>query len=173
MSCVFDKQLAHQIDEPAAARDLQSLVAVGGEKHVVRSQRHRSGHRHGLLARRFHVEGNSSLALRALHALVEQPCEKHVPQTNLQLLRIQVRVPRTDCTLLVIEHAHHVHRQRLDVAGSHSDVRPRNSPGGGDPDVAEIRPIAGPRRRMRNVQARGFGHYTGVSQPNLSSASPR
>jgi hypothetical protein len=92
------EQLAHEVDERSAAHHVQALVAIRGEQHVPRSQRHALCYRDRLLPERAHVERDLGLALRALHAVVEDSCQQHVPQAKVQLIRIEVRC-RTDCTV--------------------------------------------------------------------------
>ena len=124
-----------------------------GKQHVAGPQRHglRDGDR--LLAQRAHVERDLALALRALHAIVEDAREQHVPQPDLQVRGIEVRVPGADGPVLVVEHAHQVDRQVADVAHARVHVRPRHGAGRRGLEVAEIGGFARARVRLRRVQA--------------------
>ena len=115
--------LTHEVDQVAAPHDLQALLPVGRKQHVPGRKRHAGRHRHRLLARGLDVKGDAPLALDLLHPVVEQPHEQHVPQTHLQLLGLQVRVPRADRAVILVQDAHHLHRQVLDVARRGLDVR--------------------------------------------------
>ena len=95
MSRVLDKQLAHQIDQRDAAGDLHPLIAVRGKQHVAGAQRHALRDRYRFLAQGANVERNFAGALIALHAIVVQAGEQHVPQPHLQVRRIEMRMPGT------------------------------------------------------------------------------
>jgi len=64
--------------------DQQSLLAIGGEAHVLVIERMGGGHRHRLLAQRLHVEAGLALALRAEHAVVKGAQPHHVAQDAAQ-----------------------------------------------------------------------------------------
>jgi hypothetical protein len=147
------EQLAHEVEHRPPAREIEPLVAVRGEQHVRGAQRHRHRDRHRLLAVRAHVEGDLSGTLDALHAVVEYARQQHVAQRDLQLGRLQVRMPRPDGAVLVVEHAHEAFREVADLAGGCADVRARDLARGRELQIAEIGRIAGTRRRLRHVQA--------------------
>ena len=71
------------------------------------------GHRHGFLAEAAHIEGDLSLALRALHAVVEDARQQHVAQADLQVFGVEARIPGPDGFVLVVEHAHQADGTRL------------------------------------------------------------
>src|SRR5215472_13669224 len=68
-----------------------------------RGQTDPRGHRNGLLAGRFDVERDPALTLDLLHAIVEEPRQQHVAQPHLQLRRLEMRIPRADRAMLVVE----------------------------------------------------------------------
>jgi hypothetical protein len=76
-----------------------------------------------------------------------------VAQADLQFAGIEVRVPRADGLVRIVEHAHQVEGQRRDVAHGGGHLRPRHRARGRERNIAEVRLVAGPRRRMRHVQA--------------------
>ncbi len=51
-----------------------------------------------------------------LHAVVEDAREQHMAQRHLQLFGLEVRIPGTDGAPLVIEHAHHLPAEVLNLA---------------------------------------------------------
>ena len=51
-----------------------------------------------------------------LHTVVEDPGKHHVAQADLQVLRLEVRVPRPNRLRIVPQHPHHLCREALDVA---------------------------------------------------------
>ena len=120
------QQLAHQVDEAAAARDLQALVAIGRKQHVARAHRHALRHRHRFLAGGLDVERDLSLALRAVHAIVEHARQQHVAQAQLQIGGREMRVPGADRAMLVVEHADHVLRQRFGCGQRRIRIGPRD-----------------------------------------------
>ena len=152
------QQLAHQVHERPPADHVEPLVAVRREQHVPGTQRHRLRDRDGFLAERAHVERDLSLALRALHAIVEHPREQHVLEADLQVRRIQVRMPGPDRAVLVVEHAHELGREVADVANARVDVRARHGAGRRRLEIAEIGFLARPGVRLGRVQARSTGH---------------
>src|SRR2546423_4342439 len=169
--------LTHELDQVAAAHDVQALLPIRGEQHVPRLQGHALRHRHRLFAGGLDIEGDAPLPLDLLHAVVEQPCEQHVAQGHLQLGRLQVRIPGPDGPVLFIEHAHHLQAEVLDVAHRGGDVRAVHRTCRGYLHVAEIRFLPRPCRLGRNVQARPWGHEVplkrharGVAAPSMSSA---
>ena len=82
----------------------------------------------------------------ALHAVIEEARQQHVAQADLQLRRLEVRIPGTDRAVILAQHAHHLDRQVLDLARRRGDVGRGTAPGGRDLHVAEIGllPRAGP-----------------------------
>jgi hypothetical protein len=75
-----------------------------------------------------------------------------VAQADLQLGRVEVRMPGPDRAVLVVEHAHHLDREVPDVAHSRVDVGAADRAGGRGLEVAEIRLFAGTGVMLRNVQ---------------------
>jgi len=73
-----------------------------GKEHVHRTQGHPCGNRDGLFTGGLHIERDASLTLNLLHAVIECAGQHHVPQCDLQLRRVQVRIPGTDRTVVVI-----------------------------------------------------------------------
>ena len=145
--------LAHQVHEIASAHHVQSLLAVRGEQHVSRLQRHAGGDRDRLLTRGLDVEGDASLALDPLHAIVEQAGQQHVAQADLQLRRLEVRVPGTHGHLVITQDAYQFFRELFDVPGRGGDIGPVHRTGGRQAEVAEIRLLPRACRRCGNVQA--------------------
>ena len=90
-----------------------ALLPVRRKQHVAGLQRHRLRHGHGLLAEAAHIEGDLSLALRALHAVVEDAREQHVAQADLQVFGLEARIPLADGFVFVVEHAHQPDGQLL------------------------------------------------------------
>ena len=109
--------------------------------------------RHGFLAEAAHIEGDLSLALRALHAVVEDAREQHVAQAHLQVLGLEARIPLAHGLVFVVEHAHQSHGHFFHVAGAGIDVGLVDGAGGRQLDVAEVRLVARPRGRLRNVKS--------------------
>ena len=144
--------LAHQVDDIAPARDLQSLRAIRRKEHVGGSQRHRLCDGHRFLAGGLHVERNAPLALHSLHAFVVGARHHHVTQADMQIGRVQMRIPGADRAMLVVEHAYQSGRQWQDVGQRRIRIRSRHGAGRGQCNVTEIRGVARPRRRMRNMQ---------------------
>ena len=93
------------------------------------------------------------LALRALHPVVEDAGEQHVPQADLQLGRVEVRMPRTHRAMPVVEHAHELDGEMSDVADACIDVGPGDGTGRRGLEVTEVRLFARARVGVRNVQA--------------------
>ena len=107
------EQLAHELDQRLAAHHVDALLAIGRKQHVAGLQRHGLRHAHGLLAEAAHIEGDLSLALRALHAVVEDAREQHVAQADLQVFGLEARIPLAHGFVLVVEHAHQARRTLL------------------------------------------------------------
>jgi len=93
-----------------------------------------------------------------LHAIVESARQHHVPQTYLQFVRVEMRIPRPDCLAGIVEHAHQIDRQRHHVARARIDFRPRHGARGRELHVTEIRCLARARRYAGQVQTRLFDH---------------
>ena len=111
---VVGEELAHHVDERIAARDQDSLLAVGGEAHVVRRERHCLPDADRLLAQALHVERDLLLPLRGEHPRVEHASLEHRAQPGAQQLGVRVRIPRADRAPVVVQHPD----QRVrDVAG--------------------------------------------------------
>ena len=152
------EQLTHHVDQRGATNDMQTLIAVGREQHVARLERHALGDGNRFLAQRPHVEGDFSGALGTLHAVIVEAREQHVPKAHLQFLRVEVRMPRTDGFVVVVQNPHQLDRQRAQVANFGTDLRPGYRSGGGQMDVAEIGFFARPGGRFGQVQARTLVH---------------
>jgi hypothetical protein len=75
-----------------------------------------------------------------------------VAQPDLQFGRVEVRVPRAHCAMLVVEHAHEFHGKMADVTHARIDVGPADGAGRRDLEVTEIRLLAGPGVMLRYVQ---------------------
>ena len=157
------QQLAHQVDERPPADHVEPLVAVRRKQHVPGAQRHRLSDRHGFLAERAHVEGDLSLALGALHAIVEHSRKQHVLEADLQIRRVEMRVPGTDGAVLVVEHANELGGEVADVADAGVDVRPWYRPGRRRFEVAEVRFLARPGVWLGCMQTRSAGHGSSAS----------
>ena len=121
-------------------------------------KRHAGSHRDRFFAGGLDIEGDPALALDLLHAVIEQARQQHVPQPNLQLLGLQVRIPGAYRALIVPEHAYHLHRELLDVARGCGHIRTLHRAGRGDANVTEVRLLPGPGQWGRNMQARPWGH---------------
>jgi hypothetical protein len=72
------RQLAHELDQRLAAHHVDALLAIRRKQHVAGLQRHGLRHTHGFFAIAAHIKGDLSLALRALHSVVEDAREQHV-----------------------------------------------------------------------------------------------
>ena len=153
MSRVFDSNWHIRSTSGRPRTMYRPWLRYDGKQHVARAQRHALRHRHGFLAQAAHVERGLALPLRALHALVEDAREQHVPQTDLQVVHFEVRVPRADRHVAVVEHAHQVDREIADVAHARVDVGPRHRTRGRGLEIAEVRLLAGPRVVLRDVQS--------------------
>ena len=103
--------------------------------------------------KRAHIEGDLSLALRALHAVVEDAREQHVAQADLQILGLEARIPLAHGLVLVVEHAHQADGHVFHVAGARVDVGLVDGAGGRQLHVAEVGLVARPRRGLRNVKS--------------------
>ncbi len=157
VACV-GQALAHHVDELDAAIQEQPLVAVRREAHVPGTQRHALRDRHGLFAARLHVKRNSSLPLDCPHPIVEGTGQHHPAQRDLQLLRIEVRVPRSLCRVVVVEHAHQLVAQEFDVARARTNRRLVDAACRRQCQVAEIRVVTGSSGRPWYLQSRLFDH---------------
>ncbi len=138
--------------------DLQALIAIRREQHVARAQRHALRNRHRLFAQGPDVERDLAGALIALHAIVEQARQQHVPQADLQVRGIEMRIPWPHRIAVVVEHPHQIDWQRTDVARTRVDVGPLHRAGGRELHIAEIGRFARSGRRMGQVQARVLLH---------------
>ena len=88
--------LVHHLDERIAARDEQALLAIGREVHVVAVERVLRSDGDCLFAGALHVEAGLTLALRPVHAVVEDAHGDHVAQHLAQRFSVELRVPRAD-----------------------------------------------------------------------------
>ena len=118
------QQLAHELDDGLATNQVCALLAVRREQHVAGLQRHGLRHGHRFLAEGAHVEGDLSLALRALHAVVEDARVQHVAQPDLQVFVFEARIPRTHGLVFVVEHAHQAGGAIFHVTRAGADLRP-------------------------------------------------
>jgi hypothetical protein len=141
------QQLAHELDDGFAAHQVGALLAVRREQHVARLQRHGLRHRHGFLAEGAHIEGDLSLALGALHAVVEDAGVQHVPQADLQVFVVEPRIPGTDGLVLVVEHADQSGGAFLHLARTRVDVGLGDRSRGRQLDVRKVGLVSGPGRR--------------------------
>ena len=105
------QQLAHEIDQRNAARNLQPLIAIRRKQHVAGPQRHALRHRDRFFSQRADVKRDLAGALIALHAIIVQARQQHVPQSDLQFRRIEMRMPGAHRIAGIVEHAHQLHRQ--------------------------------------------------------------
>jgi hypothetical protein len=64
----------------------------------------------------------ASLPLHPEHPVVERARHHHVAQSNLQFVRIEMRMPWTDGRVGIIQHTDEFRCQRLDVADPRRDV---------------------------------------------------
>jgi hypothetical protein len=80
------------------------------------------------------------------------------PQAHLQLGCVQMRVPRTDRSMIVTEDAHEIDRQVAYVAHACVDVRPGDGAGRRGLEVGEIGFFAGAGMRFWRVQSGSSGH---------------
>jgi hypothetical protein len=81
------------------------------------------------------------------------PRQQHVPQADLQLRRVEVRVPGADRAVLRVEDPHEAVRQVADLPGADADVRALDRARRGQLEIAEIRRVARTGGRLRHVQA--------------------
>ena len=121
--------LAHQLRGAAAARQVQPLVAVGGKQHIPRSQPHGGPHGHRLLSLGLHIEGYSALPLHSQHVLVKGAGDRHVAQRNMQILVVEVGMPRPHGGVLLVKHPHHPLGEADQVPNLAVDFRALNLPG--------------------------------------------
>ncbi len=105
------QQLTHEIDQPLAAHDLETLIAICRKQHVTGLKGHAGGDRHRFLAGGLHIESELALALETHHAIIEQAREQHIPQAESQILGRDMRIPRTDGAMRVVEHANQPGRE--------------------------------------------------------------
>ncbi len=70
-----------------------------------------------------------------------------MPQPDLQFAGIEMRVPRTHSLVRIVEHAHQLDCQGLDVACARVYVGPRNGARGRKMHVTEVGSFAGASRR--------------------------
>jgi len=75
-----------------------------------------------------------------------------VAQADLQVVRVEVRVPRAHGLVVVVEHAHEIDGQVADVAHAGVDVGASHGTGRRRLQIAEIGLIAGSRMGSRGVQ---------------------
>src|SRR6185369_14131808 len=95
--------------------------------HVLAIEGALGGDRDRLLARAFHVEAGLSLALRAVHAVVEDAHRDHVAEHLAQRLGIELWIPRSDGLIVIIEYSDELCGQRMSLASRRSNVRTRSS----------------------------------------------
>ncbi len=156
------QQLAHQFYDGLAAHHVDALLAIRRKQHVAGQQRHGLRHRDRLLAEGTHVEGNLSLALRALHAVVEDAREQHVAQPHLQVLVFEPRIPGTHGFMFVIEYAHQPDGALFHVTRAGGNLRPGDAAGGRELDIGKVRFVARPGGRLRDVKScHGARSYSG------------
>ncbi len=160
------EQLAHHLDRRHPPGEEQALVAVRREQHVRIAQRHRRRDRHSLFAVRTYVERDASLTLGALHAIIEQARQQHVPQPAAECLGRQPGIPRSDGAPRVVEHPDEFLGERHRVAHWDVDGRARHCARLGQAHVAKIRFLARPRGNGRYMQAR-CGAHADQPTPNV------
>ena len=107
----------------------------------------------GFLAEAAHIKGDLSLALRALHAVIEDAREQHVAQADLQVFGLEARVPLAHGFVLVVEHAHQADRHLFHVACARIDVGLVDGAGGRQLHIAEVGLVARPSGWSRYVKS--------------------
>ena len=106
-----------------------------------------------------HIAGAGFIVLDPEGVKRSEPVEqKHVAQAHLQFRGIEMRVPRTDRTVLVVEHPHHLHGEVADVAHPRVDVRTAHRARRRGLEIAEVRLLAGPGMVLRDVQPGSTRH---------------
>jgi hypothetical protein len=63
--------LTHQVNWPATAHDMKSLISIERKWHIGATKSHGLRNRNRFLAIRFHIERDLSPALHELHKIVE------------------------------------------------------------------------------------------------------
>ena len=147
------EQLAHELDQRFAANHVDALLAIGRKQHVAGLQRHGLGHPDGFLAVAAHIKGDLSLALRSLHAVIEDAREQHVAQADLQVFGFEARVPLAHGFVLVIEHAHQADRHLFHIACARIDIGFVDGARGRQLHIAEVGFVARPRRGLRYMKS--------------------
>jgi hypothetical protein len=127
----------------AAVYNVPVVLAV---KRVLRGNRDR------LLAGALHVEAGLPLALRAVHAVVEDAHRDHIAQHLAQGLGIELRVPRTDGAVIIAKHADELPRQRVRFGRGSRRIGAGCAPCGGNAQVREVGRVAGAKARLGHVQ---------------------
>ena len=146
---------------------------IGRKQHVTGSQRHSLRDCDSLFARALYIEGDLPLALRALHAIVIGTSRHHVPQPHLQLGGFQMRIPRADGTVFIIEDSDQRGRQVDHCLGGSRYIRSGCRTGRRQLEIPEIRRFTRPCRWMGNVQARCGKHAGTPSELANGLASGR
>jgi hypothetical protein len=152
--------LAHHVEHRIAAGDQQPGLTVGREVHVAGLERLAEGAAHRFLPHVLHVERRLALALRHLHARIEDAQGHHVAQAFEQLRIAQQTGPRTHRLALAIEHANDRIGEVADILRRGIHVRPPHLACSGNLHVAEIRRAARPYGRRRHLEGQWFciGH---------------
>ena len=99
--------------------------------HVVAVERGGGRDRDRLLAGALHVEAGLPLALRAVHAVVEDAHGDHVAQHLAQRVGVELGVPRADRLMVVAEHADELRSSAVGLGRRSADVGPRRVPAAG------------------------------------------
>src|SRR5690606_25074262 len=120
--------------------------------HIARARHQRLRYGNGLLAGRLHVETGLALPLRPKQSLIEHPCQQHGAQARQQRLRRNLRRPRPDRRAAIIEHPDQLERQLPHRVVIGQRLRARYEARWRNMDMAEVRLVAGPGRRRRDMQ---------------------
>ena len=161
--------LIGHVDEGIAPPDQHALLAIGGEAHVVGAQ-HQLGRRgYGLFPGALDVERGLALAVVEEHPLVKGAGQDHVLQTLAQDVGVQLRVPRADRLVVVVQHPDQAVGQVAHVGGIGVDGRTRRVSGGRQDPVAVVRLVSGAPLGDGDIQAqpRAVGRPVGRRLPGL------
>ena len=108
--------------------------------------------RRRFLAGALHIEAGLPLALRPVHAVVEDAHRHHVAEHLAQRVGVELRVPRADDPGIVAEHADEVRRQRVRVRRRRCDIGLGRAARSRDFERREIGRVARPERRLGHMQ---------------------
>ncbi len=146
------EDLVAQRRQRIVARMQPGERAIGGEEHVPLVQRHRLRGGDRLFAGGFHVKAGLALPVRAEQPVVEGAGEDHRAQALDQRFGRQVRIPRADRAVIIVQHPNQLVRQVAHMAFVLGNVGAAHRARFAAIDVGKADLGIGPRRRLGHVK---------------------